>query len=67
MEEEKWYFTFGCGQLLHNHYIIINGSFSEARKKMYEQFGSCWSNQYSESQWKQEDNLCRDYVCIGEF
>jgi len=49
---EKYYFTFGFGQLLENHFIIIRAnSHSEAREIMVKQFGSCWAFQYTEQQW----------------
>ena len=47
----KWYFSFGSGQVHNGKYHEIEGTFEEARKKMFERFGAKWSMQYSEKQW----------------
>ena len=45
-EVKVWCFTFGCGQKYANHYVIIKGTFSEAREKMFKYFGTEWCFQY---------------------
>ena len=59
--EEKWVFTFGSGQEHEGHYVIIFGSFNEAREKMIKRFGTQWAFQYSEQEWeemKHDPNRC---------
>lgn len=51
-KEENWIFTFGCGQVNKGHFVRIHGTFSEARRKMYEKYGDKWSFQYSEKEWE---------------
>lgn len=48
---KKWYFTFGFGQPNQNCFIIFEGTFEEARKKMIHSFGLKWGMQYSEEEW----------------
>jgi len=49
MNKEYWYFTFvGKQNILRNKYVKISGTYSEARKKMCENFGDLWGFQYSE-------------------
>lgn len=43
-----WYFTFKFGHKYQANYVRIEGTFIEARKKMYEYFGSGFSFQYDE-------------------
>ena len=50
MEIKDWYFTFGCGQVHANHYHVINGTFNDAREKMFERFGPKWSMQYESAE-----------------
>lgn len=50
---EKWYFTFGSGQVHANCFIVFKGSFYEAREKMFNSFGNKWSMQYSEEEWNE--------------
>lgn len=54
-----WYFTFGCGQKHAGHYVMIFGTFDEARQKMFERYGSEWCRQYSEAEWKRYEEKCR--------
>lgn len=47
-----WYFTFGTDERgLQNSYVKIEGTFDEAREKMFEAFGDQWAFQYSEEQF----------------
>lgn len=52
-EVRDWYFTFGMGHVdpithisVTKTYIKINGTYEDARSKMFEFFGSNWSHQY---------------------
>jgi hypothetical protein len=57
---KKFWFTFGIGQPHENCYHVIEAENSEqARKKMFERFGSQWSMQYNsaEDAGVQEYNL----------
>lgn len=47
-ENDKWWFTFGSGvdDLNRNCYIVIKGSYADARIKMIERFGTKWCSQY---------------------
>ena len=47
-EELVWYFTFGSGHQYPNGYIKLNGTFGDARKRMFELFEDKWAMQYSE-------------------
>ena len=41
------YFTFGCGQMFKNHYVIIEAKDSNrCRELMVDAFGTHWSMQY---------------------
>ena len=51
MNEEKWYFTWGCGQEFPHCYTMIKGTFEEARDIMVRDYGIAWSMQYSESEF----------------
>jgi hypothetical protein len=51
---EQWIFTFGfghyhpeTGEPLANRYVVIPGTFSDARQKMVVMFGVKWSMQYA--------------------
>ena len=47
--EQKWYFTFMQKQKeLKNKYVVIEGSFWNARAKMIERYGEAFGFQYSE-------------------
>ena len=49
----KWYFTFMQSQEeLRNKFVCIEGTFEEARMKMFERYGSQWAFQYSEEVFK---------------
>lgn len=50
-EKQKYYFTFGSGQDHDGCYVVYFGTFNEARKNMFTDFGVRWSMQYSEKQW----------------
>lgn len=49
-EVKDWYFTFGCNQAHEGHYHVINGTFNEAREKMFQRFGPKWSMQYKSAE-----------------
>lgn len=44
-----WYFTFGYGHEHECHYVKIEGTFDEARRRMCELFGDKWAFQYTEN------------------
>lgn len=53
MEEKQWWtFTFGYGQKHEGMYVRIYGTFDSTRKIMFERYGSEWSGQYNERQWR---------------
>lgn len=47
--EQKWYFSFGCGmQDPHrNCYVAIKGDYATARNEMIRRFGTKWCGQYA--------------------
>lgn len=46
-----YYFTFGCGQLFENCYVIISAKNSvDARAEMFRQYGKNWSMQYNSAE-----------------
>lgn len=52
--DEQWIFTFGfghyhpeTGERLANRYVVIPGTFNEARRTMALKFGTQWSMQYA--------------------
>lgn len=47
-----WIFTFGYGQPHAGHYVKIYGTYMEARRKMFNKYGSNWGFQHSEEEWK---------------
>lgn len=47
---QDWYFTFGCGQPHENHYHVINGTWEEAREKMFHRFGNRWGMMYASAE-----------------
>lgn len=60
LEKPQWYyFTFGCGQMHEGHYVKFFGTYSEAREKMMEQYGTAWAFQYSEDEWMKWENRCK--------
>lgn len=64
----KWAFTFGVGHGLRNYYVVIEGTYEEARKRMFELFGKHWCGQYPLEKW--EVNSCgtkplNDFIEIG--
>ncbi len=50
--KNDWIFTFGHGHVdakgksLLGYYVVINGTFHDAREQMVEHFGVKWSFQY---------------------
>lgn len=54
---EQWAFTFGVGHPLRKRYVIIDGTYEQARKKMVSIFGRKWCGQYSIEQI--QDARCR--------
>ena len=59
MENKLWWiFTFGSGQEHAGYYVKIYGTWSEARKKMFEKYGENWSFQYSEAEWENWVSNC---------
>jgi hypothetical protein len=49
MDTEYWYFTFiGKQHSLANRYIKVNGTYDEARTKVFNAIGDKWGFQYSE-------------------
>ena len=53
-----WYFTFGYGQKNAGFYVKIHGTFSQARRKMLDKYGTKWGFQYSEREWELWANRC---------
>jgi len=54
----KYYFTFGFGQVHQNGFHVIeaeNGFI--AREEMFRKFGNKWAFQYSELTWYDSDGL----------
>lgn len=49
--DQTWYFTFGYGQKNAGHFVKFSGTYSEARDKMFDAFGTEWAFQYSEEEW----------------
>ncbi|PWR13661.1 hypothetical protein DKT68_00785 [Micromonospora acroterricola] len=45
-QPEAWIFTFGSGQEHDGKYVVIAGSYDEARAEMLAYFGNRWSFQY---------------------
>lgn len=54
---QKWYFTFGFGQEHENCFTVIEGTYEEARDKMFKIYGDKWAFQYSEKQWFNEQGV----------
>lgn len=48
----KYYFTFGEGQLNHGKYVVIESDFLwNATAIMFSRFGSSWSWSYNQEEW----------------
>lgn len=48
----KYYFTFGEGQVNHGKYVVIESdSHSNATEKMFSIFGDKWSWSYEQEEW----------------
>ena len=46
------YFTFGCGQMFKDHYVlIIAADDNRCRELMFEAFGPKWSMQYKQGDY----------------
>jgi len=55
---QKFYFTFGFGQVHEGGFHIIEADhYMQARKKMHERFGSKWAFQYPEDDWFNKDGI----------
>ena len=46
----KWWFTFGSNHVHPNGYVVIEGSFSEARAEMYKRYDREWLMQYPDAE-----------------
>lgn len=54
----KWYFTFMSRQtLLATRFVCFEGTFAEARKQMFDNFGEMWAFQYNEEEFKRQSEL----------
>ena len=52
----KYYFTFMQKQtLLKNKFVVIEGTYQEAREVMVANFGDKWALQYDEEGWLLDD------------
>lgn len=50
---QKWFFTFCCDDEEHcNDCVVFEGTYGEAREKMWDRFGSHWAFQYSEEEFE---------------
>lgn len=57
---EKYYFTFGVSHKYGGHYVVIEGTdYDDARSKMFKMFGNKWAFQYTEQQWKDNEQLAK--------
>lgn len=54
-KEQWWIFTFGMSKEVYGDnaekYVKIYGTYSTARSKMFDEYGSKWAFQYSEEEW----------------
>ena len=50
-DKQTWYFTFGSGQPHANRYVVIVGTYDEARDEMNRRFNRVWGFQYDEDDW----------------
>lgn len=67
-ECRKWAFTFGVGHGLRHYYVVIEGTYDEAKDKMMELFGKKWSWQYPLDEWEAKNygtKPLNDYIEIG--
>jgi len=64
--KEKWYFTFGSGQVHDGCYIVFFGTFSTTRKEMFNRFDHKWSFQYSEEQWNNPSKSSLKYKGLDD-
>ena len=63
MEEKQWWtFTFGYGQQHEGMSVRIYGTFDSTRDKMFERYGSEWSFQYNEAEWKDWEEKRPRYI-----
>lgn len=44
--EDVWLFTFGYGHEFPNRFVRVEGSYGEARLKMFKMYGDRWAFQY---------------------
>lgn len=48
----RYYFTFGGSQPLKDYYVLVEAkTYFGARELVLQQFGRCWSMQYSQEEW----------------
>lgn len=47
---KSWYFTFGAGHENAQKYVVIKGTYLDARREMFERFGQKWSHQYASAE-----------------
>jgi len=46
-QRERWLFSFGCGDIAHSKvFVIIPGTYDEARAEMLRRFDRKWCGQY---------------------
>lgn len=63
MEKEQTYIcTFGSGQEHEGYYVKFFGTYSSARAKMVEAYGTAFCGQYDEYQWRQ---ICQKLLEFG--
>lgn len=55
---EKWAFTFGYNHKHPKKYVVIEGNYLDARRKMIERFGSSWAFQYL---WQNFQEIIEEY------
>ncbi len=52
LQKELWYFTFGNGSILRNNFVVVPGTYDEARTKIAERYGNKWAFQYSQKDFE---------------
>lgn len=59
MKKETWFFTFGMNHLhpeygfsMGHYFVEVHGTFSEAREKMVEKYGTKWAFQYKRAEFE---------------
>lgn len=65
----KWWFTFGQGSHERN-YVVIKGSYGDARHEMAQRFGALWCGQYSTAEDAGVEKYCLknlDHQVDNEF